>query len=366
MAALRFVGIIALCAGFAVAFPSASSAAARPSLPLTKSALHYATPLRAPPTRRASLISAGATAESPQKNTLLPIWLAVFVQMLGVGVNLSTLPVFLRSAFDATPHQLALVISGFSAAQMLGAPLLVSLSGRIGRLTVLRMCLAGNAMAALLTSVASRYSQVACARVLAGLFAASVPVAQVATAELTPPGAATSKALTRVASATSLGIIAGPAAGGLIAEIASSATGCGTAGASRWVFGASSAFTTIVLLLTSRVRMVSPAAAAAKPAAGSGGSGAAEESATKPSLDAAGVDDEPADAPAYTQLLLRWCAFVSSSAVVVGIATYALFALDFLGYGQREISNTQSATAAASLGVQVRRATCAALLLSTP
>ena len=42
-------------------------------------------------------------------------------------------------------------ISAFSAAQMLGCPILVALSGRIGRLTVLRMCLAGNAGASLLT-----------------------------------------------------------------------------------------------------------------------------------------------------------------------------------------------------------------------
>ena len=38
---------------------------------------------------------------------------------------------------------------------MLGCPLLVALSGRVGRLAVLRTCLAGNALASLLTASAS-------------------------------------------------------------------------------------------------------------------------------------------------------------------------------------------------------------------
>ena len=37
---------------------------------------------------------------------------------------------------------------------MLGCPLLVALSGRVGRLAVLRTCLAGNALASLLTASA--------------------------------------------------------------------------------------------------------------------------------------------------------------------------------------------------------------------
>ena len=85
------------------------------------------------------------------RKMLLPIWLAVLVQMLGVGVTLSTLPIYL-TALGGTPSQLAIVISIFSGCQMIGAPLLVALSNRVGRLTVLRACLAGNAFAALLTS----------------------------------------------------------------------------------------------------------------------------------------------------------------------------------------------------------------------
>lgn len=93
----------------------------------------------------------------------------------GAGVTISTLPLFLTS-MGATPTQLSLVIASFSAAQMLGCPALVSLSGRVGRLPVLLLCLAGAAAANLLTAISPTVGCVTAARLLAGLFAASVPV----------------------------------------------------------------------------------------------------------------------------------------------------------------------------------------------
>ena len=55
------------------------------------------------------------------RQTLLPVWLIVFVQMLGVGVTISTLPLYLLS-IGASTMQLSAVLSGFAAAQMIGAP----------------------------------------------------------------------------------------------------------------------------------------------------------------------------------------------------------------------------------------------------
>lgn len=109
---------------------------------------------------------------------MLPVWLTVFVHMLGVGITISQLPLYMTD-LGASPMQLGLAISGFSIAQMLGCPLLISLSNRVGRLPVMRACLAGNAAAALLTSIAPSWQQIAFVRILAGFFAASVPVAQV-------------------------------------------------------------------------------------------------------------------------------------------------------------------------------------------
>lgn len=114
---------------------------------------------------------------------LLPVWLSVFVHMLGVGITLSTLPLYL-TALGASPTQLGLAISAFSGAQMVGCPLLISLSGRVGRLTVMRCCLLGNAIASLLTAFLPAWHQIAVARVLAGFFAAAVPIAQAAVTDV--------------------------------------------------------------------------------------------------------------------------------------------------------------------------------------
>ena len=145
---------------------------------------------------------------------------------------------------------------------MLGCPLLVALSGRVGRLAVLRTCLAGNALASLLTASASGLRGIFFARCLAGLTAASVPVAQVAVAEVCTPGPATSTALSRVASAASIGIIAGPGFAALVAELGRRvpAVGASAVAASRLVFLASGGFAVSVLLLTGRVRFQTAAA----------------------------------------------------------------------------------------------------------
>ena len=151
------------------------------------------------------LTASSTEAPSPEPDVnkiLLPIWLAVFVQMLGVGVTLATLPLMMTQA-GVSPTRIGITISCFSAAQMIGCPLLVGLSARTGisQLTVLRACLMGNALAAIGTAVAGGWRGITCARILAGFFAASVPVAQVAVADVVPPGPQTSKALSRVASA---------------------------------------------------------------------------------------------------------------------------------------------------------------------
>ena len=53
------------------------------------------------------------------------------------------------------------------------------------------------------------------------------------------------------------------------------------------------------------------------------------------------------------QLFCRWQSAVCSFATVVGIMTYALFSIRFLGYGQRELSLTQSSAAAIALATNL-------------
>ena len=92
---------------------------------------------------------AKGVAVEPLPSTLLPITLSVFAQMLGEGIAISSLPLYMTN-LGASPTQVGLATSCFSAAQMVCCPLLVSLSSRVGRALVLRVCLIGATASSLL------------------------------------------------------------------------------------------------------------------------------------------------------------------------------------------------------------------------
>ena len=157
--------------------------------------------------------------------SLLPITWGVFAQMLGEGISLSSLPLYL-TARGATPVTVGLAISCFSVCQMTFAPILVGLSSRagIGRSRVLRLCLGGAAASSLLIAFSSSVYGVIAGRALAGVFAACVPVAQSAVADLMSgndgddgeePGEQEqllALGLSRVSAASQMGVVVGPLA----------------------------------------------------------------------------------------------------------------------------------------------------------
>ena len=281
----------------------------------------------------------GGEGDRRAQATLVSVLLTVFVHMLGVGITLSQLSLYL-TALGASPTQLGLAIAGFSGAQMVGSPLLISLSERVGRLAVMRACLAGNAAASLLTACMGTWSQIALVRILAGFFAASVPVSQAAVTDAVTPGPAMTKALGQVAAASSLGIVAGPAVAGLIAEIAARA-GAPAGSLTPIVFAASGIFAGMVCLYLTATSVESrpdnqncnaPGRAHAPPPAGPSAS-------AQP--NAVGEHAAEEEVLWCAQLLARWIAFMTSWTATLLVSTYALFATRFLGYTQANINASQ-------------------------
>ena len=161
---------------------------------------------------------AKGAAEEPLPSRLLPITLSVFAQMLGEGIAISSLPLYMTN-LGASPMQVGLATSCFSAAQMVCCPLLVSLSSRVGRALVLRVCLIGATASSLLIAGSGSISGILIGRLCAGIFAASVPVAQSAATDIVS-GPQTARALSRVAAAAQAGVVVGPAASALLMEAA--------------------------------------------------------------------------------------------------------------------------------------------------
>eukprot|EP00439_Symbiodinium_sp_Y106_P057490 s2632_g8.t1 len=182
------------------------------------------------------------------KRALLPISMSVFVQMLGEGIAISSIPLHLVS-FGASAITVGLATSCFSFAQMM---FLVAASGRLGRLRVLRACLAGAAFASMLIAFSNSIPGILLGRFLAGAFAASVPVAQAAVTDLVP-GAEAATALSRVAAASQLGVVVGPVASAAATGFLAKAFGLPARLGVRVAFAAASLASLTVLAVSALV-----------------------------------------------------------------------------------------------------------------
>lgn len=121
-----------------------------------------------------------------QRSALAAIYFTVFLDLLGFGILLPAMPFFARE-LGASGLKLGILISSYSLAQLIGAPILGRLSDRHGRRPVLLTSLAGASLAFVLTGLAQTLFLLCAARTLAGLFGGSVATAQAYIADVTQP-----------------------------------------------------------------------------------------------------------------------------------------------------------------------------------
>jgi DHA1 family tetracycline resistance protein-like MFS transporter len=133
------------------------------------------------------------------------LFVAVFVDMIGYGIVVPLLP------FYAREHASGAVLVGllgslYAAAQFVGGPFLGGLSDRAGRRPVLLLCLLG---------LAGSLPLLVAAVALAGLAGATLATAQAYIADVTPPEDR-ARGMGLVGAAFGLGLVTGPALGGLL------------------------------------------------------------------------------------------------------------------------------------------------------
>jgi MFS family permease len=155
---------------------------------------------------------------------LLPIFLTVLVDVLGLTIVLPLLP-FYAEDFGATAFQVTLVTASYGACQLISAPILGRLSDRVGRKPVLLVSQIGTCLGFLLLA---RVGEVAAwlgvpglalvfaGRIIDGATAGNLAIAQAYISDVTRPEART-RAFALIGISFGVGFLVGPGASGLIA-----------------------------------------------------------------------------------------------------------------------------------------------------
>lgn len=141
--------------------------------------------------------------------SLLPIFLIVLVDVLGLTIVLPLLPVYGES-FGASALVAALLVPVYSACQLFSGPFLGECSDRVGRRRVLLVSQAGTLLGFLIIASAQSLWMLFLGRVIDGLTAGNLSVAQAYIADNTAPeNRARSFALIGIA--FGIGFLLGPA-----------------------------------------------------------------------------------------------------------------------------------------------------------
>src|SRR3989440_12277974 len=149
---------------------------------------------------------------------VLPIlFVTVFLDLVGFGIIIPFLAYHVES-FGARAAVVGLLMSSYSLAQFLFAPVWGRLSDRIGRRPILLLGLSGSVVGFTLFGLAGTLWLLFVGRVLMGIFGATIPTAQAAVADVTAPQDR-ARGMGLIGAAIGLGFILGPALGGVLSNL---------------------------------------------------------------------------------------------------------------------------------------------------
>lgn len=155
------------------------------------------------------------TEGGPATPGLLPIFLTVLVDVLALTLILPLLPFYARH-FGASDLEVGALFACFAACQLISGPVLGRLSDRFGRKPVLLASQAGTFVGLLVLGHATSLGWLFLGRILDGLTAGNLGIAQAYITDVTRPERRT-RAFALIGIAFGLGFLIGPAASGWLA-----------------------------------------------------------------------------------------------------------------------------------------------------
>jgi len=151
-----------------------------------------------------------------KRSPLFSIFLIVLVDVLGLTIILPLLP-FYAESLGATPAVVGMLVSTYALCQLIAGPPLGHLSDRVGRRPVLLVSQIGTCAGFLILASATSLWMVFLARVIDGLTAGNLTVAQAYISDVTEPENR-AKSFGMIGIAFGLGFLVGPAVSGYLAQ----------------------------------------------------------------------------------------------------------------------------------------------------
>jgi len=148
---------------------------------------------------------------------LLVLFITAFVDMVGLAMVLPLLP-FYATRFGASALVVGILVSAFSLAQLVMAPLWGRTSDRRGRRPVIVAGLLVTSVGYALFATADSVLLLLASRIVQGLGGGTIGVVQAYVADVSPPEQRT-KSLGWLSAVTSLGAVLGPAIGSALVRV---------------------------------------------------------------------------------------------------------------------------------------------------
>jgi DHA1 family tetracycline resistance protein-like MFS transporter len=177
---------------------------------------HGGAPYARAPCAREAIGCIRGDQDPPMPSALLPIFLVILVDVLGLTLILPLLP-FYAERFGASPIVVGLLGATYAACQLLSGPVLGQLSDRYGRRPLLLVSQIGTFLGFLLLARAELLWMVFLSRIIDGATAGNLTIAQAYITDVTPP-AQRARAFAVIGISFGVGFLIGPAISGWLAH----------------------------------------------------------------------------------------------------------------------------------------------------
>ncbi len=157
-----------------------------------------------------------STLTQAERRALLPIFLIVVVDILGLTIILPLLP-FYAEEFGASPRQIGLLLATYAVCQLVSGPLLGQLADRLGRKPLLLVSQVGTLLGFFVLGSATSLWVVFVSRAIDGITAGNLSLAQAYVSDVTARENR-AKAFGVIGIAFGLGFLVGPAISGYLSQ----------------------------------------------------------------------------------------------------------------------------------------------------